>query len=594
MGANVASFDFVGLGDVLYDAVFAIPDYQRDYSWGNGDVDALLDDLIALYEYNEQGHDSTHFLGTLVLIDYDESVSRLTKESFSVRGLKMRPKRNVIDGQQRLTTVSLILIAVRDFASKNALDVEDVSRLLDTSVRDDESKRIPALNFAVENTRDCYRNILYLENNQIDKRRRGASNLLSAKQRIDTTISELFAKSSDVETAVGDFINQIKYGFTVVPISCGDESDAYQIFESLNATGLALTPAEQVKNLVLMKSKSADVGLSNWDAITSKIDEASIVPFLAHYLFYKNSERVPKRDIYRVFKEKMRTESITPLISDLKACAEVYSKIKSPSSSVECSETLLDLSELGQEQVYVPLLAAGVRFGVASGEFSLIADSILVFIVRHQVCSQSTNTLDGVFAKACEEIKDESKSANDIVTFFKKNQQRDDDFKNYFKKLTFEYNAAAQRKARIYLKRIEQKERGTDEPLKLVRKYLTAEHIIPKQPDLDQLASWVGLSAVKSSDFDIQDFTARKIQHIGNMLLLYKNENSSAGNDSYCDKKAVYSSPLIDEDGNDRGNPRDVFKLVAEQLDNYPDAFTGEEVADRAKTLAEKAVRAWS
>lgn len=100
------SIEFNSLDDILHNTIFAIPDYQRGYSWSNAEVSTLLEDIERLYFDNgDEGSEREHFCGAIVTIPFDPEVSRNTKDAMSLRGIKNFEKVNVIDGQQRLSTL---------------------------------------------------------------------------------------------------------------------------------------------------------------------------------------------------------------------------------------------------------------------------------------------------------------------------------------------------------------------------------------------------------------------------------------------------------------------------------------------------------
>lgn len=589
--------DFNSLDDIVHNTVFSIPDYQRDYSWSRGEVETLLDDIGALYETNSKSgvsKVSKHFCGSIVTIAFDEEVSRNTRDILKSPRLKNFDKMNVIDGQQRLSTLSLLLIALRDYAKENGIELEEkIDQLIDTEKKDENSRLVPVINFSNINTQECYRSLLYGTSDKFTKKYLGAKHLNHNYQLCKQFIDE-FCERENPEKAVNGLAEQVRYNLTFVGIYCEEDSDAYQIFESLNATGLSLTPAEQVKNIVLMKSKSRDQSLSQWENISSLVGEDCMVDFLSHFLFYKKSSRVSRKDTYSEFKNILRSDSVSSVLSELTNCAKVYAELKNPSANNPACMQLQDMRDFGQVQAYVPLLAAGVKFGVSTEDFASVVDSILVFVARHIVCGQSSNKLDAVFSSACEVMVDESKTAKDVIEFFKQQQQCNDVFEDYFRNLTFDYSAKPQKIAKTLLRRIEEKEWGAHMPISVDRKQLSVEHIIPKQPDIEVLRQWVGSSVIDAEGFDNVDFTNQVIKSIGNMAILYQPENSSAGNDNYEDKLNKYSADLKDSHGVSRGKPIDTFKLIGELVRDYPDKFDDKSVYQRAKDLAKKAVIAWS
>lgn len=593
----ISPMNFNTFDDIVHNKLFAIPDYQRDYAWKKSSVETLLDDIVVLADRNGEDGDSVHFVGSIVTVDFDEDVSGATKHIFESKSIKNMDKVNVIDGQQRLTTLSLLLMVIRDVAKERSYTIEqDFSELIDTRKKDAGGNFIPVLNHAKENTALAYRSYLYGGQHIFDKRKIGAKNIVATYEICLERVRRECDKARNSEMYLNVLRDQIVYQLNFVLIHCTGISNAFQIFESLNSTGLPLTPAELMKSLVMSKYTSPDVGLSKWDEIVNLTSEDDIVAFLAQYLFCLKKHRVQKSEIYPSYKEMLKASgSVTLLLESLKAYAAVYHELRSPSATLKCSGILLDFKDLSQEQAYVPLMAAGCRFGVESKDFEKVANAILIFCVRHNVCSLSTNKLDAIFSEALKLIDKDDSTAADIEEFFKKHRPDDEAFKTAFESLTFDYSAKPQRVARTYLRRIEEKQRGSNQPLKISRGDLSAEHIIPKSADLDTLRGWLGDKIdEKDFDFDIDTFTENTVKSIGNLVLLFKPENSSAGNNSYADKVEVYNKELIDKEGNKRGVPRETFKLIDQLLSDYPDKFDDICVAKRAKQLAELACLAWA
>ncbi len=589
-------FSFDSLSAITNDRVFAIPDYQRDYSWGSVQVDTLLDDIEGLYYAYITNRDSKHFCGPIVTIPYDPDLSSCTKKVFASRSLENKTKVNVIDGQQRLTTIALFLMAIRDLAKEKGLaEINELRGQIDTDLLDEEDVLIPVLNHSNENTGNCFKSLLYGDSSSFpyDARRSGAKKIRASYQRCREKVEEILDndKSADQRQVLKTLFEQVKYRLQFVGIDCAEEGDAFQIFESLNSTGLSLTPAEQVKNLILMKSKSVDKSLSQWEGIVDNVGEDDIVDFLSHYLFAKLGSRVGRAEVYTQFKVMLATSTASSVLSGLSDYSVVYAELKNPSAANKAANQLRDFSDLGQKQAYVPLLASGMRFGVKSDCFAKIADSILVFIVRHMVCKQRSNILDAVFGDALTIINDESKDENEIIAHFKERQMSDKDFRQSFEQLSFDYTAKPQREARTYLRRIEEHMRGDNMPLKIPRENLTVEHIIPKQPSADDMDEWIS-DEDRAKGISLDTFDDDYVKSVGNLALLFRPENSSAGNGGYQSKVVVYSSEMLGKDGT-RAIPAEVFMLIKELIEEYQ-AFNSSSVPDRSAALAEKAVKAWA
>lgn len=573
--------------------LYVVPDYQRDYSWGNSEVQTLLDDIESLCERNAGGTKYTHFCGALVFIDFDPEVSLNNRDLDNSARLSKVAKKNIIDGQQRITTLSLLILAIRDFAKKNNIEPNycpENKLILD---RPDESGQVPILNLSTVDSSNYYRHLLFCEDYKYNPQKASVKKIKSAYDLCSEFI-ENYCMGKDAETAVNAILDEVLYSLMFVPIECNNEYDAFQIFESLNATGLSLTPAEQVKNYLIMKSDSKDTILKLWDNLLSLVGEKKIVNFLSHYLFVYKHSRVPRKDVYTEIKKMhdddyLDTEKI---MEKLVESGEVYKNLRKPYASCPAKDILLDFKDLRQEQVYVPLLAAAEKFDINSKDFKEVADALLVYVVRHMVCGQSTNKFDTVFGKVCE-ILSRDGDKEQVIKYLKSKQQPDDIFKEFFENLTFEYTAKPQGIAKTYLRRIEEEGFGPKSNQILKRDNLTVEHIVPKQPEEKDLRAWLGDELFEDGTFNQQDFINQYIKSIGNLVLLFAPENSKANNKTYVDKREDVYLAEMNKGGQSRRSPYDEFNLVKDLVDNYQTVFDGDAIRKRARFLSEVAVKVW-
>ena len=150
---NHINFDC--LDDITHSTLFAIPDYQRDYSWGTAEVETLLEDIRELLNRNGINGTQKHFCGSIVVIKFDPTVSKNTQGAFQTLKLKNFEKVNVIDGQQRLSTLSLLLIAIKERLKGSGYVVSKYDDMIDTGMKDNNGDFVPVLNFADLNTQNC-------------------------------------------------------------------------------------------------------------------------------------------------------------------------------------------------------------------------------------------------------------------------------------------------------------------------------------------------------------------------------------------------------------------------------------------------------
>lgn len=629
---------------------YAIPLYQRRYVWKNEQNSKLWDDIKTCNEER-----TNHFLGSIVLIGYEKDEydkknqsDELIDNAFVVR--------HVVDGQQRLTSLALLLAALRQdmlrfdplfnrCRSSDEQSCEDWNTLktdirdcLLTRVRDRSSESgkgyIPRI-IPVRSIYEAYKEMLNGE-------RCGRQLLVHKAYLLQMDNIEAYRKEklvclddggisptqNDAED-VYDFYNQLYTSITMrvkfIRIECAAEEDAFQVFESLNGTGLSLTSADRIKNLLMGKAAREQPPVpiskieSSWQEIESAIGGPShLESFISSYMFTRVNRRVSKRELTSVFNKAYLSgySSMGKVLHDLKHVAECYGTIVmgSPYTSDDGSvrelapsmRQLLDgIRDNNPSQSIVPLLAAAVQYGFDDSNFDLIARRLRVLLVRHKVCQKSTNILDKYFEEYCAKIR--SEPVVDVIRLLKSQQQNDIAFEMGFSELTFESGSRSEySRARYYLRSIENylRNKSGDGPL-AESEDVTLEHIIPQAFDSE---TWfenepeIANAFLHDEDNNYRElFVTSTIQSIGNMCLLRRPENSSAGNRRFESKIAAYSAP--DVDGK---TAKDTFCLVSQIVSNVMrvegdsvaivekgKTFDAESAARRAKVLAKYALEIW-
>ncbi len=210
---------------------YVIPIFQRYYSWEKSDWEQLWSDLIDLRLSEDEEDVQPHFMGSLVL-DSPKQTS-LTKPAF-----------HVIDGQQRLTTFSLLMCALRNVAEKRGF--EKLRKAIENTALIDPEEE------------GRYRFRVY-------PRQRDRANYFAAVEGdgkdVDGTVGEALRffservenmENADTEEKLKKFFNLLKLRLQFVHIILGEKDNSYQIFSSLNSTGRPLSEADLVRNFVFM------------------------------------------------------------------------------------------------------------------------------------------------------------------------------------------------------------------------------------------------------------------------------------------------------------------------------------------------------
>lgn len=632
---------------------YAIPLYQRRYVWNKEENRKLWDDVEECYEKR-----SNHFLGSFVLMDYEKDpydqgyqADELVDASYSVR--------HVVDGQQRMTSLTLILSALYQdmleqqetfnaLPDKDSQDVQDWNTLLtrmrnclvtDVSDRKSKSKRgkIPHL-IPVKSTYEAYKSIINQEScgKQLLIEKAYLLHQENVRQfRLEKlpTMDDSLEKSSPLSAIeLYDFYFQmflsVARRMMIIRIDCSAEEDAFQVFESLNGTGVRLTSSDRIKNMLMGRGSRQEcpVAMSSIESEWTQVSELvggtkNMESFLTSYMFTKVDRRVSKQELVRVFTDKylksFESEGVLEVFSDLKHAADYYGSIVNQSSyctqegqrreiAPDVKLLLFGIRKINPTQSIVPLLTVALQYDFNSGQFKELAKQLLVLLVRHKVCQRSTNLLDRYFEKICSAIKESP--VNDVLNEIIKRQQPDQAFARDFENMTFDSEKPSDTaRARYYLESIENylRNKSGNDNLDPTEEF-TLEHIIPQTFDAQK---WFKDQPEKAACFQGEDaerelgmFRDSTIESIGNMCLLRRPENSSASNSCFADKVASYRKP--DENGKTAAGTFILIKQVTEgsmELDSEcvhlvddESTFDSAAVLRRARVLAQYALDIWT
>ena len=251
---------------------FIIPIYQRTYSWDETRCETLWNDIIKISKKKEEDH---HFLGSVVCY-----------QTSKIRMVGKVSKELVIDGQQRLTTLSLILIAIARFYKKSGKsDIVDeiYTYLINTGKTDDEKYKL----FPTNQDRETYKALIDGIESEITT---PSINMLDA-------FNLFYDKIEENEDIIEDVYMGIQK-LDLVYIALNSESDNPQlIFESMNSTGMALTQGDLLRNYLLLglsPEKQEEVYKRYWQPIEKDFGENAFKErfdyFLRDYLFMKTRQ----------------------------------------------------------------------------------------------------------------------------------------------------------------------------------------------------------------------------------------------------------------------------------------------------------------
>ncbi|MBW4636815.1 MAG: DUF262 domain-containing protein [Gloeocapsa sp. UFS-A4-WI-NPMV-4B04] len=289
---------FSGGGDIHY----VLPHFQREYSWGKSNWETLLNDALAIYEEYQPEKEPEHFLGSLVVIN-DGTINGVI------------PAFKVVDGQQRLTTISLLFCALRDIVQETHPGLaRRIQRML-VNADEDGNVHFKLLPTTKYGDRDLYTKVILGEVITTTESNIPSAHAYSSK--------ELKRKIDISEVIPEQFFIVLSNCFQVVFINLSHDESPYKIFESLNAKGKSLSQADLVRNYIAMKlpvAQQASVFTTQWEKIENLLQEkrtvgksrlGELTAFIRHYLAMCSRVLCSEEHIYARFRDRLEKEFTT-------------------------------------------------------------------------------------------------------------------------------------------------------------------------------------------------------------------------------------------------------------------------------------------
>ena len=370
--------DFIGTNKVL----FRIPVYQRNYDWSESNCNRLLDDIYGIMQSGDK-----HFLGTIVFMAAKSGGFALQEYI-------------IIDGQQRLTTLMLILKALSVVAESVGDDCyhEIEEQYLHNKYCDEEFK-VKLKPIKSDNNQF----LLLLEDkiDEMDEDTHIYHNFMLCKERF-----ERWAEKGINPSQVLDALTKLEI---VEIVLTKGEDDPQVIFESINSTGLELSNADLIRNYLLMNADDQEKLYENYwlyieKTLRNKMDYSNLDAFFMQYIVYKTSKPVNSRQLYNSFVKLFKDSGYSQesILKELRYYAEIFGAFVYGSAkySERINRLLYRLRVLNQTTCYPFLLHVFDDYhqGVIDEEtVEEILQFILAYLLRRMVCGVPSNTLRGLF-----------------------------------------------------------------------------------------------------------------------------------------------------------------------------------------------------
>lgn len=449
------------------DTCLVIPVYQRNYDWKLEHCARLFDDLVETIREDRP----SHFFGSIVYKD-EGAIGEST----------------IIDGQQRLTTVNLLFLALHHGLRDGQVSTRDLN------LADRVFKEYLQSEYAASGHK--------LKLKPVKADATAYAKLFGDPQFYDddsniTANYRFFARRLREGALTGDEVFDAIRRLQVMKLKLEESDDAQLIFESLNSTGLDLTEADMIRNFVLMGRKRPEqekLYENYWNRIEINVDYDT-TPFIRHYLTAKLGRAPKLSQLYQDFRTyiKQGQRDVPHVLSDMRDFSQHFRDIRHGSTGDTKTDRLLRRYNLVDRDVTLPLLLSvlGEYRGrsIDAQDLRAVIRGVDNYLTRRFVCGYPTNALNKIFALLYREtakLRSTADSFSDVMMYLLLRRQgsgtfpNDQEFADALRTKDFYHISAAQR---TYL--IESFENGDSNDVRDMAKALSTgaisiEHIMPQ------------------------------------------------------------------------------------------------------------------
>ena len=526
---------------------YIVPVFQRYYSWDKENWKQLWEDIESLIEESNTKHQTTHFMGSLVFMA-EKSLPNLL------------PTFQIIDGQQRMMTIIILLCAIRNMA--NEYGFEELATQIQNTYIVHQYKR------GLEKFRVYPRHQ--------DKHDFEAAVLCDSEplNRVGEALS-FFERKISENTYLKDnsslerFLQIVVSGLEFVHITI-DEENPYQIFKSLNSTGVELDESDLIRNYVFMHlpiEEQDNFDEKYWKPLemkfadeNGKLNGALISSFFRDFLMM-NGKNVRQSEIYKSFERRYQSGKFRPenIVKEFHKSADLYNIICGVGTHLNNRITMVlqKLRELKNSTAY-PLILKLMLLELSDSDLEQAVELITSFILRRSVCHDTSRAYNYWFVAACNKVN-KNPIENLNLFLLSKGFPGDKRFEEEFLSL----NLYERRYAKDVLARIERFHEHKEPP---DLSSSQVEHIMPQTLS----TKWRQKLGPKA-----EEIHERLLHTIGNLTL--SGYNPELSNKPFQDKKTEYKNSNI---------------VITRSVSEYSN-WNEDTIVERSKDLIDIAKKIW-
>ncbi len=549
--------DLIGNGKM-----YRVPSYQRDYSWTEEQWEDLWNDIMEIRPDPQQ----RHYMGALVI----EAINDLEFQ--------------IIDGQQRMATLSLLALAVikrlHELAEQGIdreANQERAIRLRSRFIGEKDPSSLVESSKLVLNATDngFYQDYLVQLRSHPNPRGLPKSNrlLLQCFEYFLDRMKQDSSLATDGRALASLLNDTVARQLLFIIILVDNEINAYTIFETLNARGLELSATDLIKNYLFSRIQTKsdlDALQRRWQHLIATVRQERFPEFLRYHLLCEYRQ-VRRQRLFKIVRERVRTPpDVFNLMEALEKRAELFAALQDPTHEYwierrECQPFIRELTLFGTRQLTPLLFAAWERF--APEDFARVLKLVSRVIFRYTVVSSlNPNALEPASHESAKAVL-EGTACTPAEVFAKLQPVyvQDDKFRQDFSMLTVATSGRRKKIAKYILCHLESDRSGracdheTDPA--------TIEHVLPENPD----ERWA--EAFPEEKWD------QYVYRLGNLTLLEAPLNRRCGNAAYEEKLSYYAQSQ--------------YLLTQEIPKMAPEQWTPALVEKRQWQMAERAVHIW-
>ncbi|MDP8964106.1 MAG: DUF262 domain-containing HNH endonuclease family protein [Cyanobacteriota bacterium] len=557
---NLLDTRTTSFGDLIGNGkIYRVPPFQRDYSWNEENWEDLWQDILTLHTTP----DASHYMGALVLQNSGTSDKEFT----------------IIDGQQRLATLSIVAIAViekirklveREEEAEANQERQEILKRTYLSDRDPRSLRYSSKLLLNENNNDFYQSNLINLRKPLNIRSLAKSNQLlwQAFEYFSNQLEKLQNVILNGEKLAIFLTDIVAQRLLFIQINVEDELNAYTVFETLNARGIELSSTDLLKNYLFSLFRGPDdlqEAQRQWRRIINTVQMEKFPEFLRYYLSLKQS-RVRRERLFKLVRESVKKpEQAFDLLDNLENYSSLFIALGNSNDEFwrdtpENRQYIRELELFKIKQAYPTLFAAYQNF--SRENFTRLLKLVNVITFRYTVVSSlNPNDLETLYNRVAIAITTgEITNPRQVFEVLRPVYVSDEKFLQDFSLISISTKGQKKKLVRYILCKLE----ADASNIEVNEDSFSIEHILPESPTDDWRQNF--------TDAQIEEMVYR----LGNLTPLEAHFNRQVGNESYPIKQEKYQ--------------HSVYTLTQRIL---AEEWTPDTLTTRQRHLAQRAVHIW-